>query len=59
MYGRTDMGRKGMHKFFQTHKCSELCRMLRRRWLSRKSEAVNDASHVDRNDYDSGEDDGH
>ena len=32
VYGRTDRGKKGMHDFFKTHKCGELCRMLRRKW---------------------------
>eukprot|EP00241_Pyramimonas_parkeae_P004104 CAMPEP_0114246224 /NCGR_PEP_ID=MMETSP0058-20121206/12339_1 /TAXON_ID=36894 /ORGANISM="Pyramimonas parkeae, CCMP726" /LENGTH=673 /DNA_ID=CAMNT_0001359377 /DNA_START=223 /DNA_END=2241 /DNA_ORIENTATION=- len=32
VYGRTDQGLKGMHSFFKTHKCSELCRALRRTW---------------------------
>ena len=29
VYGRTDHGRKGVDKFFCTHHCNALCRMLR------------------------------
>lgn len=28
VYGRTDLGRKGMHKFFRTHECNDVCRLL-------------------------------
>ena len=27
-YGRTDLGRKGMRAFFDTHKCNNLCRLF-------------------------------
>eukprot|EP00798_Chlamydomonas_sp_ICE-L_P029668 gene29668-5083_t len=32
VYGRTDHGKKGMHTFFQSHKCNALCGLL---WLPR------------------------
>lgn len=28
VYGRTDLGRKGMRKFFRTHDCNNVCRLL-------------------------------
>lgn len=28
VYGRTDFGRKGIHKFFETHYCNDVCRLL-------------------------------
>ncbi|CAM9785669.1 unnamed protein product, partial [Hapterophycus canaliculatus] len=28
VYGRTDLGRKGMDKFFDTHRCNAVCRLL-------------------------------
>lgn len=28
VYGRTDLGKKGMHRFFKTHKCNDVCRLL-------------------------------
>lgn len=28
VYGRTDLGKKGMHKFFRTHECNDVCRLL-------------------------------
>ena len=28
VYGRTDMGHKGIDMFFQSHKCNGLCKML-------------------------------
>ena len=28
VYGRTDLGKKGMHRFFQTHDCNAVCRLL-------------------------------
>jgi hypothetical protein len=30
-YGKTDLGRKGHHSFFATHKCNPLCHVLRLR----------------------------
>jgi hypothetical protein len=33
VFGRTDRGKNGTHDFFKTHKCSELCRMLNRKWV--------------------------
>jgi hypothetical protein len=33
-YGRTNRGRRGVTAFFKTHKCSELCRSLKKRWVS-------------------------
>jgi len=35
VFGRTDRGKKGMHSFFKTHKCSELCHLLNREWIDR------------------------
>ena len=32
-YGRTDKGQKGIRSFFNTHKCSELCKRLHRTWV--------------------------
>ena len=29
VYGRTDRGRAGIHRFFETHCCNDLCRLLR------------------------------
>uniref|UniRef100_A0A7S2JX26 Alpha-type protein kinase domain-containing protein n=1 Tax=Leptocylindrus danicus TaxID=163516 RepID=A0A7S2JX26_9STRA len=40
VYGRTDRGLEGMHNFFKTHECSNLCRMLKKRWYCAR---VNDA----------------
>lgn len=28
VYGRTDLGKKGMHRFFETHQCNDVCRLL-------------------------------
>lgn len=28
VYGRTDLGKKGIHKFFRTHECNDVCRLL-------------------------------
>lgn len=28
VYGKTDLGREGTYKFFETHKCNEVCRLL-------------------------------
>lgn len=28
VYGNTDLGEKGMHKFFDTHNCNDVCRLL-------------------------------
>ncbi|CBN76804.1 conserved unknown protein [Ectocarpus siliculosus] len=28
VYGRTDLGKKGMRKFFETHQCNDVCRLL-------------------------------
>ena len=28
VYGRTDLGKKGMHRFFKTHQCNDVCRLL-------------------------------
>lgn len=28
VFGRTDLGKKGMHRFFQTHDCNAVCRLL-------------------------------
>ena len=33
VFGRTDLGSKGMRGFFRTHKCSPLCKMLFKRWV--------------------------
>ena len=33
-YGRTDRGQQGIDDFFRSHKCSNLCHMLHRRWIS-------------------------
>lgn len=32
-YGRSDRGLRGIHNFFKTHVCSELCKRLQKRWL--------------------------
>jgi hypothetical protein len=37
VFGRTDRGAKGIHDFFKTHRCSELCRALNRVWLASES----------------------
>ena len=29
VFGRTDRGKGGMHRFFETHRCNALCRLLR------------------------------
>ncbi|CAN0552922.1 unnamed protein product, partial [Ectocarpus sp. 12 AP-2014] len=28
VYGRTDLGKRGMRKFFGTHQCNDVCRLL-------------------------------
>lgn len=28
VYGRTDLGKKGMHRFFETHDCNDVCRLV-------------------------------
>lgn len=28
VYGKTDLGKKGVQRFFQTHQCNEVCRLL-------------------------------
>ena len=37
VYGRTDKGSEGMRKFFRTHNCSNLCKILRKRWYCSSS----------------------
>jgi hypothetical protein len=32
-YGRTDRGQQGIDDFFKTHKCSNLCHIMLRRWI--------------------------
>ncbi|KAL7521922.1 hypothetical protein ACHAWX_006614 [Stephanocyclus meneghinianus] len=32
-FGRTDRGQQGIDDFFRSHKCSNLCHMLFRRWI--------------------------
>ena len=32
-FGRTDRGKDGIQDFLRTHKCSNLCRMICRRWI--------------------------
>jgi len=39
VFGRTDRGKKGIHDFFKTHECSDLCRMLNKRWVHRAAKA--------------------
>ena len=34
VFGRTDRGAKGIHDFFRTHGCGELCRALHRVWFA-------------------------
>ena len=41
VFGRTDRGKKGVHDFFKTHECTELCRMLNRRWIRRAEQEQN------------------
>ncbi len=33
VYGRSDGGLQGIHKFFSTHICSELCKAVRKTWI--------------------------
>lgn len=28
VYGRTDLGKRGIHSFFETHECNDVCRLL-------------------------------
>ncbi|CAN0550518.1 unnamed protein product, partial [Ectocarpus sp. 12 AP-2014] len=28
VYGKTDLGKSGMNKFFETHRCNDVCRLL-------------------------------
>jgi len=35
VFGRTDHGKKGIHNFFKTHVCTDLCRMLNKTWVRR------------------------
>ncbi|CAN0477608.1 unnamed protein product, partial [Hapterophycus canaliculatus] len=28
VYGRTDFGKRGIHRFFETHYCNDVCRLL-------------------------------
>ena len=44
-YGRTHRGQQGIDDFFRSHKCSNLCHMLHRRWISDPLE--NDTIHHD------------
>lgn len=37
VFGRTDRGKKGISAFFQTHECSDLCKMLNKRWVKRNA----------------------
>ena len=51
VYGRTDHGVKGMDKFFATHECNALCRLLKmpgdeRRWKKNKPKAKGASAHV-------------
>jgi len=46
VYGRTDMGTKGQHNFFKTHKCGELCFVLGRRRVRKPINSENPAGHV-------------
>ena len=47
VFGRTDRGKKGMHDFFRTHKCSNLCEMLQRRWVRRADTADDRQQHAE------------
>lgn len=40
VYGRTDLGREGMRKFFRTHVCNDVCRLLGLGTRSPASKAV-------------------
>ena len=45
VYGRTDKGRKGIHEFFKTQRCNELCALLklsRKHWTTSKQEGMSD-----------------
>ena len=33
VYGRSDQGLAGIHKFFSTHQCFRLCSLLERQWV--------------------------
>jgi hypothetical protein len=51
VYGRTDHGVKGMDKFFATHECNALCRLLKmpgdeRRWKKNNPKAKGASAHV-------------
>ena len=35
VFGRTDRGADGVGDFFKSHVCSELCIMMRRKWVAR------------------------
>lgn len=37
VFGRTDLGRKGIDTFFSTHRCSSLCSMLNKRWFGKSA----------------------
>jgi hypothetical protein len=39
VYGRTDKGEHGILDFFKTHKCSELCRMINKKWSKKSGRA--------------------
>jgi hypothetical protein len=34
VFGRTDRGADGVDDFFKSHVCSELCRMMKRKWVA-------------------------
>ena len=40
VFGRTDYGLKGMHKFFETHTCSPLCHAMRHRWVGQTTQTT-------------------
>ncbi|KAK1736886.1 alpha kinase family protein [Skeletonema marinoi] len=39
-FGRTDKGENGIDQFFQTHTCSDLCRMVCRQWVNAAEDDV-------------------
>ncbi len=39
-FGRTDLGENGIEQFFQTHVCSDLCRMVCRQWVDGEDEII-------------------
>ena len=55
VFGRTDLGRQGMNRFFETHKCTPICKLMQigkmnRNRRQRNWGRVKKSTNVNKND---------